>query len=108
MSSIKLSFRLWLFTNLAFATGFIIVVFLFGVLHNEMPWALLAIPAAILGSIPALIVLMVLLPVIKRTRFFAIKKWHALLTLLLLTCLPYGLVATLFNLREYASFDVWQ
>jgi inner membrane protein len=49
-----------------------------------------------------------LLPVIKRIRFFALNKWHALLTLLLLTCLPYGFIAALFDLHEYATFDIWQ
>ncbi|MES2649704.1 MAG: cell envelope integrity protein CreD [Bacteroidota bacterium] len=106
MRSLKLSLRLWLLANLVFSTVFITILFVLGNKNNELPFAILVIPASIIGSIPILIALMVLLPLIKRMRYFAYTRWHALLTLLLLTCLPYGIIGALLNLHEFATFDV--
>jgi inner membrane protein len=92
MSSLRLSFRIWMLTNLIFAIGFIAVNIYNGE-YSMLAFVFVAIVVSVVASLPALVVLLILLPFIKRKHTYPAVKWQLLLLLVLLTCLPYGILA---------------
>ncbi|CAN5488892.1 hypothetical protein BH10BAC3_BH10BAC3_08660 [soil metagenome] len=103
MSTTTLSVRIWFLTSLAFGAGVAVASF-YNNSYNEILWALPATVVAAVASLPALVVLIILLPFIKRMRAYSSTKWQLLFLLLLLTCLPYGVIASAIDVFDYENF----
>lgn len=102
MSTTTLSVRIWFLTVLAFGAGFAVVSF-YNNNYNEILWALPATVVAAVATLPALVVLIILLPFIKRKRAHSSTKWQLLFLLLFLTCLPYGIIAGAIDVFDYEN-----
>ena len=103
-TSASISFRLWIFTAMVFAIG---MAGYFIIDKNEfsplMP--VLAFIASLTGSVPALVVLFIIIPFINRSA----KEWQekilSLLLLLFTITIPYALAAAAISVFAIASND---
>jgi inner membrane protein len=91
--------RIWCFTAMAFATG----TSIYFICNNDFSFAmpLVLFFAALIGSIPALIVLLISVPLLKRLNKSWREKYFLLLMLLLLITLPYGIAGGLLGIFSF-------
>jgi inner membrane protein len=105
-TSTGIALRIWLLTALAFAVGATIYVFIDDN-HFQLQVLVFGFIAASLGSIPAFIVMLIIIPMINRAELSWKVKFYRLLFLLFLITLPYALVAATANLLAgvFTDFD---
>ena len=99
ISTAGISAGLWVLTAATFACGMMIGSVYAGNSTEAIAVLLLSFLASLAGSLPVFICLLLLLPVIRLSRSKPRIKLFFLLLLMLFTCMGYGLIAGIFNLR---------
>ncbi len=99
-TSASVAIRIWL------STASVVAVVVWGYLWQTEPtlpvWALLVVTfVSLVASAPVMIVMLICLPVLKRIKLNWRSKFRALLLLLLLCTLPYGLGAALIRIFSH-------
>lgn len=102
MNGSRLALRLWLLTNLVFGiavgiTGICYAVF------NALLCAVVAVGIAGLVSLPALMILLTAMPVLKKRYLPAKARWSLLILILFLICLFYGIAIAVI---DSGSFNI--
>lgn len=106
ITSIQLSLRLWFSTCIVLGIGFVVFA-IYNAQVEMVAYALLAFLASLVCSLPALVVLLIALPFIKKFARSTQTKWQLFSLLIFLTCLPYGLVAAIADSSSFDGFN-WE
>ncbi len=101
-TSASVSIRIWVFTALAFAAG---CLFYFLIIDNsrfDVPVPIIAFFAALIGSVPALVGMLIVIPFIKTSGAHWQTKFLRLLLLLFILTIPYGIAAAAIRILSFA------
>jgi inner membrane protein len=100
LTSLGISFRIWFFTALVFTIGVtVIITFQKASFVFIIPFACMA--ATLVASLPAIVVLLIAVPIINRLKIFWKKKIGYLLIISFLLTIPYGILGGWLDLLPY-------
>ncbi|MEP6712113.1 MAG: cell envelope integrity protein CreD [Ferruginibacter sp.] len=103
-TSIGITWRIWFCTALLFSIG-IFVYLCIDERQVNIGIFFLSFAASLIGSLPAIISLLIALPVIKRLNYTWSKKIFILLSISLLLAGPYGILGGCVNILPYSFYN---
>jgi inner membrane protein len=106
ITSIGLAARIWILTSLVFGTGWLLYSLFFE--NGDMAWlSFVATICAIIGSLPVLLILSIVIPLIEKTCLQKEYKITRLVLACLLCTLPYAFIGALFFANSYQNNNWW-
>jgi len=97
-TSASVSIRIWLFTAMAFSFVCLGYVLMIDSFRFNFYLPIVAFVAALLGSVPALIGMLIIIPFINVSNVSWRTKLSRLLFLLLILCIPYSIIGALLDI----------
>ncbi|HSN59331.1 MAG TPA: hypothetical protein VLR49_00235, partial [Ferruginibacter sp.] len=94
----SVSIRIWLFTAMAFAFVCLCYMMLMDLLRFNFFIPIVAFFAALLGSVPVLIGMLIVVPFINSSNVSWRTKLSRLIFLLFILCIPYGIAGAVLNI----------